>query len=154
MTQGSPCSAIGRIWRRRLRITVNTCTAPRSPVAVTARDLNSPDDPTVPTYVYDLASGRQTRFTHAVSMSDDGQIVAYLSAHITPDTLPQAIVACSDGIGARQITNLPEGVRSVLLSGDARYLYVVVGNPYLSTQSRIQRYELATGAVEDIPAVP
>jgi hypothetical protein len=125
-----------------------------STVAVTARDLNSPDDPTIPTYVYDLASGRRTRFPEPVSMSDDGKTVAYLSADIVPYENAQAIVANSDGTGARQITNVPDGIRSAILSGDARYLYVVAGNPYLSAASRIQRYEVATGIVVDIPAVP
>jgi hypothetical protein len=109
------------------------------------------DDPTIPTYVYDLASGRKTRFAQPVSLSDDGQTVAYLSADIVPWANSQAIVARSDGTGVRQITNVPDGIRSVILSGDARYLYVVAGNPSLSTQSRIQRYEVATGAAEDIP---
>lgn len=124
-----------------------------STVAVTSRDLNSAD-PTIPTYVYDLSSGQRTRFPHPVSMSDDGQTVAYLSADIVSWENAQAIVAHGDGTSARQITNLPEGIRSLLLSGDARYLYVVVGNPYFFAASRIQRYELATGAVEQIPAVP
>jgi hypothetical protein len=127
-----------------------TISADGSTVAVTARDLNS-DDPTIPTYVYDLASGRKTRFAQPVSLSDDGQTVAYLSADIVPWANAQAIVARSDGTGVRQITNVPDGIRSVILSGDARYLYVVDGNPNLSTQSRIQRYEVATGAAEDIP---
>ena len=122
-------------------------------VAVTARDLNA-DDPTIPTYVYDLASGRRTRFPQPVSLSDDGQTVAYLSTDVVSYQNAQAIVARSDGTGASQITNVPDGIRSVLLSGDARYLYVVAGNPYLSATSRIQRYELATGAVEEIPPVP
>lgn len=124
-----------------------------STVAVTARDLNSPNDPTIPTYIYDLASGRMTKFAQPVSMSDDGQTVAYPSADILSLADAQAIVARSDGTGAHQITNTPVGLRSVLLSGDAHYLYVVVANPYFSS-SRIQRYDLTTGAVEDIPAVP
>ncbi len=127
-----------------------------STVAVTARDLNIPDDPTVPTYVYDLPSGRRTKFAQPVSMSDDGQTVAYLTVDIyqSPFTIAQAMVARSDGTGARQITHVPDGIRSVLLSGDARFLYVVEGQPNLAASSRIRRYEIATGEVVDIPAVP
>ena len=133
-----------------------TISADGSTVAVTARDLNTPNDPTIPTYLYDVPSGRRTRFAQPVSLSDDGQTVAYLTADIfqSPFINAQAIVARSDGTGARQITNAPEGIRSALLSGDARYLYVVVGDPRFVAPSRIQRYELTTGTVENIPAVP
>ena len=130
-----------------------TISADGSTVAATARDLNSADDPTMQNFVYDLASGRRTKFPQPVSLSDDGQTVAYMSADIPSRQIAQAIVARSDGTGGRQITNVAEGIRSVLLSGDARYIFVVINNPSFSS-TRIQRYELATGAVEDIPAVP
>lgn len=87
-------------------------------------------------------------------MSDDGQAVAYLSADVNRSPNAQSIVVRSDGTGARQITNAPEGIRSAVLSGDRRSLYVVVGDAYFVAPSRIQRYELATGAVEDVPGVP
>jgi len=63
------------------------------------------------------------------------------------------MVAHSDGSAARVVTNVADGVRSVLLSGDAHYLYVVEGNSYIVIQSRIQRFDLTTGAIVDIPAV-
>ena len=135
-------------------IEIASISADGSTVAVTPHDTS--DGPTSPTYVYDLRSGRRTKFNQPVSMSEDGQSVAYLTAdiHQPPFGGAQAMVARSDGTGARQVTNAPEGVRSALLSGDARYLYVVVGGPDASSPSRIQRYEAATGDVEDIPAVP
>ncbi len=124
-----------------------------STVAATARDPGS-NDPGIPAYVYDLASGRRTRFPQPVSMSEDGQTVAYLSTDVFSHQSAQAVVSRSDGTGAREVTSLPDGIRSLLLSGDARYLYVVAGNPFVSTPSRIQRYDLAAGAVDEIPPVP
>jgi len=117
----------------------------------------APYDPccmTSPTYVYDLPSGRVTIFALEVSMSDDGKTVAYLSADprlpVFPN--PQAVVARSDGTGARQIGDVPEGLHAVLLSGDGKILYAVTAT--FSGPSRILRYEVKTGAVEEIPIVP
>jgi hypothetical protein len=75
-----------------------------------------------PTYVYDLSAVQAppARFSQFVSMSDDGKTVAYLSA--SPNLAPyivQAMIANSDGTGARTITNLPHGASSLVLSGDA-----------------------------------
>jgi hypothetical protein len=123
-------------------------------VAVTAHDTR--EGPTSPTYVYDLASGRRTKFAMPVSMSADGQTVAYLSADVNqpPFENARAVVARSDGTGAVLVTSTLEGVRSVLISPDARYLYVVIGNWYVSTSSQIERYDLSTGAIDRITAVP
>jgi hypothetical protein len=91
-------------------------------------------------------------------MSDDGQRVAYLSSSPSlPPYAAQVIVANADGSGARQITNLPNGAYRALLSGDARYLYVVAGNPHVSFNpggDQILRYDLEKKSVEMIPAIP
>jgi hypothetical protein len=105
------------------------------------------------TFVYNVAAfaanpaASPVGFPQPVSLSDDGRTVAYLSAYGgEPYHGVQAIVANSDGTGARQITNLPYGINSVLLSGDGHCLYVVAfasdsGNP----GTQIHRYVLSTG---------
>ena len=114
-----------------------------------------------PTYVYNLTAvttnptPTPVQFPQFVSMSDDGQTVAYLTASPNqPPYIVQAMIANSDGTGARQVTNLPNGAYSVLLSGDANYLYVVAANPNVtplsSAGTQIQRYELATGVVDSV----
>jgi hypothetical protein len=115
-----------------------------------------------PTYVYNLAAlatnpaAKPVAFPQFVSMSDDGQTVAYLAVNgRIPSNLAQAMVSHADGTGARQITNLPYGASRVLLSGDARYLFVVAYNGDNGNDgTQIQRYELATGVVDTVPVVP
>lgn len=111
---------------------------------------DSSNGPTSPTHVYHLQSGSEHTFAQSVSLSDDGQMVAYPSADLFSFTVAQAMVARFDGTSPRKTTNNPAGIRSVLLSGDAHYLYVVAG----TRETRIQRYDLTTAAVDDIPAVP
>lgn len=126
-------------------------------VAITARERDDLQSPDVPTYIYDLASGRKTKFFFFVSLSEDGQTVAYLTEDVNqPNARAQVMVARSDGAAAaRQITNEPDGVRTAILSGDARYLYVVAGRTIaIEEASRIRRYEITTGAIDDIPAIP
>jgi hypothetical protein len=105
-------------------------------------------------FVFDLASGRQTGFPagsqggylESFTLSDDGKRVAYL-------VNSQVMVANSDGTNATQITNVAAGVYSAQLSGDARYVYVVNRTPDPNT-FQMQRYEVATGTVINIPGLP
>ena len=76
--------------------------------------------------VFGHGHGKKSVFALGVSMSDDGKTVAYLSADPTLPYFPnpQAVVARSDGTGARRIgAEVPEGLHALLLSGDGRVLY-------------------------------
>ncbi len=97
-----------------------------------------------PACVIDVASGRITHFPPGgVSLSADGQTIAYLTVdpQQPPYTNARAMVARTDLTEPRAIANSPDGVRSVLLSGDGRVLYVVTGAVYPGP-FHLLRYEL------------
>lgn len=112
-------------------------------VALTARDLEQPA-PVPPTDVFDLRTGARTRLALVVSVSGDGETLAYLSADpFVSYTRPQAVVARADGGAARQVGEDPDGVQTAALSGDGRYLFVVSRN----AETPLRRYDLATNGV-------
>ncbi|HEY4363626.1 MAG TPA: hypothetical protein VGN17_21855 [Bryobacteraceae bacterium] len=147
-----------RIWSPNGEIVVNpggvaSLSADGSTLALLVSDRSTG---TFPVRLYDAASGQlissipciengPNTFS-AFSMSEDGKTIAYSPCNGSQ----QAIVADSTGANARQITVVPEGVRSVLLSGDAHYLYVVTGDLDFPLPSRLQRYDLTIGTVDDI----
>ena len=154
-----------RVWSKSGEIVLPTTdlvqraviSADSGTVAITTRERDDFQNPNVPTYLYHLASGRKTKFFFFVSLSEDGQTVAHLSEDVNQlNARAQVMISRSDGTAAaRQITSEPAGVRTAILSGDARYLYVVAGrNAAIAEESRIRRHEITTGAIDDIPAIP
>lgn len=152
-----------RVWSKDGEIVLRTTERARataisadgSTVAITAREPGDQSE-VVPTYVYSLATGSRRKFESSyVSMSGDGQVVAYLNGNPErPFAQSQAVIA-RNGQPDRQITNAPEGVRSVVLSEDGRYLFAAIGDNFGDERSfRIERRHLETGAVDVLPAVP
>jgi uncharacterized protein (TIGR03437 family) len=93
---------------------------------------------------FDLITAAADPPGFGASISDDGTQVAFLYGQN-----PQVYVIRSDGTGLRQITNFPEAVKEVELSGDGSIAFAV------TAANRIVRIDVTTAQWTDIvPPTP
>ena len=89
---------------------------------------------------YDIAAARMTSLNSTASafdISNDGSVVAYVDAG-------QAWIVLADGSGKRRITDGPETIVDLTLSGDGNFLFAV------TDASRIVRIDLRGGTAREI----